>query len=104
MHISSAPESTVGTRIKVTGEVDLQNSDALRQAGETALSEPRCRTLQVDLSAVTFLDSSGVGALVGLRNAALNKGGSLVLVSPQPPVRRVLELTTMDKVFDIHEE
>ncbi len=68
------------------------------------LSEPRCRTLQVDLSAVTFLDSSGVGALVGLRNAALNKGGSLVLVSPQPPVRRVLELTTMDKVFDIHEE
>jgi anti-sigma B factor antagonist len=57
----------------------------------------------LDLAGVTFVDSSGLGALIVARNSAREGGGSLSLVSPPPVVRRLLGSTRLHDVFDIYD-
>jgi anti-anti-sigma factor len=83
----------------VTGELDLAHSEDLREAGEAALT-PFVGTLRVDLSRVTFIDSTGLSVLVAILNAA-ESTHTFILENPQPRVRRVLELTGLNKVFAI---
>ena len=59
---------------------------------------------RVDLSAVTFLDSTGLGALSALRNVCLPRGGSVVLVAAQPAVIKVLQIVGFDAVFTLEQE
>jgi anti-sigma B factor antagonist len=87
--------------VSVAGEVDLSTSPPLRDALERAVSLGP--NVVVDLSEVTFLDSTGLGDLVRARESALSKGGQLHLVLTQPRIRRVLEITGLDTVFAIHE-
>jgi anti-sigma B factor antagonist len=86
--------------VSVTGEVDLSTSAPLREALDQAVAEGP--NVVVDLSGVTFLDSTGLGDLVRARESALSRGGELHLVLTQPRIRRVLEITGLDAVFDIH--
>lgn len=91
------------TRISVDDDIDVAGESALREAGREALSDPRCRQLELDLSAVTFIDSTGIGVLVELRNAALEKQIPLTL-TPSSRVAEVLRLTALDEVFATREE
>src|SRR5688500_664492 len=57
----------------------------------------------IDLTHVTFVDSSGLGALIVARNSAREGSGSMSLVSPPPMVRRLLGSTQLTDVFPIHD-
>jgi anti-sigma B factor antagonist len=83
----------------VTGEVDLANADELREAGEAALT-PLAGTLRIDLSGVTFMDSTGLAALIAVRNKA-EPGHVFILEQPTRRVRRILEITGLHEVFTI---
>lgn len=100
MRITTTTDEGV-TYLRVSGDVDLATADELHAAGEQALSE-LCSTLRIDLSDVTFLDSTGLGALIRIRNAAEPR--PVILESPRPNVMRVLEVTAMDQVFTIEPE
>ena len=79
----------------VTGGVDIFTVALLREClFELADSG---RTLIVDLNRVTFIDSAGLGALVGTARRAAENGGSLYAVCAQPQPRRLLWLTGVDK-------
>lgn len=81
---------------RIDAAIAIQFKDALRVAvGETA---PR---VVLDLAAVKFLDSSGLGALVAARKLA-GPGRSFELAGLQESVARVFRLTRMDTVFAIH--
>jgi anti-anti-sigma factor len=57
----------------------------------------------VDLCQLTFIDSSGLGAIHAARQAAIENGGNLVICRPSPMVYRVLEITGLDTwVTDWH--
>lgn len=56
----------------------------------------------LDLSGVTKIDSAGIGKLVLLQNRAQDKNVSLKCASPNPVVRRLLDLTNVDSVLDVH--
>ena len=58
----------------------------------------------VDLSGVMFLDSAGVGVLVGLFKHARGLGGSARFCGLTPGVRAVLELIQLDRIFEIHDD
>jgi anti-sigma B factor antagonist len=83
------------------GEIDVHTSpglsDALRAAD--ALSD----RLVLDLTAVTFLDSTGLSAMVAALNRGKERGGSMSLVGPSGVVRRVLAITELDQVFTIYD-
>jgi anti-sigma B factor antagonist len=83
----------------VTGDVDISTVAQLREClFELA---DRGGTLIVDLNRVTFIDSSGLGALVGAARRAAAHGDSLHAVCARPPTRRLLWLTGVDRLIPL---
>lgn len=91
------------TLIIARGEVDLYASPALRETLLKAIPKAE-GALGIDLSQVEYMDSSGVATLVeGLKSASAAKLDFL-LVTPSPPVLKVLQLARLDSVFTIVEQ
>ena len=82
------------------GEIDLESSPAARKTLLKCFENNR--NVIVDLSAVTYIDSSGVASLVEALQAAKKNGTLLSLAAVSEPTRRVLELARLDKVFSIY--
>lgn len=93
LHIDKSRPSPAEARVAVVGEVDLATAPALRDTLLRALQERDPAVLEVDLTGITFLDCTGVGALVAVRNTAVHNGCRLRVTNPQPIVRLVLKLT-----------
>jgi anti-anti-sigma factor len=89
------------SRVSVAGDIDLATAATLAATGVGLVREHRPRTLHLDLSRVSFIDSTGIGALVEIKNAADGDGVRLVVADPSPRVVEVLELTGMTDVFTI---
>lgn len=89
--------------VQVTGEIDLSNArDLLDEIGDAVRSA--ATTITVDLSAVTFLDSSGIAMLFQLRQRIAHSRQELRLVVPTAsPIRRVLELTGVPRVIAVQD-
>jgi anti-sigma B factor antagonist len=62
---------------------------------------PEHQCLEVDLASTTFVDSSGLGALISLHKTMTARGGSVQLLRPRQPVLQLLELTRMHRLFEI---
>jgi anti-sigma B factor antagonist len=87
----------------LSGTLDAAASPEVRTKLE-ALVEAGRKRLVVDLSGVRFVDSSGFFALVSSYKAARAAGGDVVLLGLPPPVRSVIELTRLHRVFEIFED
>lgn len=86
--------------VALTGDVDLQTSPQVRQKLLESLE--RHKRIVVDLSAVNYIDSSGVASLVEAFQVSRKKGSSFALASVSTSAMRVLSLARLDKVFTIH--
>lgn len=82
----------------VSGELDIATVDQLATEARTAL-DSATSVLVLDFSGVTFVDSTGLGALVRIRNEAERHGKRVDLVGVRREVRRVLELTGLSELF-----
>ncbi|HPN78428.1 MAG: STAS domain-containing protein [Dokdonella sp.] len=87
------------TLIRLSGEVDLSWSQQVRDAVLGALA--RSRRVGVVLSEVSYIDSSGIAALVEGFQSARTNGSGFALVAVSDAVRAVLELARLDRVFPI---
>lgn len=85
--------------LMVTGEVDVYSADDVAALGMLSLTEPRVTELIVDLAGVTFIDSTGLGALVRIRNIALEVNKEVTFRDPSPRVQKLFKLTGLDSVF-----
>ncbi len=85
------------TLVVLSGELDIYTVSTFRTDLETV--DPAASSLVLDLSDVTLLDSSGLGALVSLLNRARAGDGQLGLICPQRRIRRVFEITGLRKAF-----
>ena len=89
-----------GGVITLSGELDAFDAPELRRAFETVLeSEPRLVVL--DLTGVTFLDSTVLGAIVGLLRRVREAGGELRTVLPETTARRIFEITNLVAALDV---
>jgi anti-sigma B factor antagonist len=86
--------------VALVGELDLANSPLVRTELLATLALG-CEHLTVDLGALRFLDSSGMGVLVVVRKRALEQDGSLQLVHVPPAVRMVLDRCGLAELFDL---
>jgi anti-sigma B factor antagonist len=86
--------------VRVIGEVTADSSAELRQF-ITDLSQNRPKEIVLELSELTFIDTSGLGVLVGLRAHARKYGMTLSLANPTPRVMQVLRVTQLSKVFGL---
>ena len=87
--------------VKLAGELDLYNAHAVRQELERQTSREPQR-LVIDLSRLTFIDSTGLGVLIEARSRMKNRS-AFVLAAPGLEARRALEISGLDRHLGIHD-
>ncbi len=88
--------------LRVAGELDVVGAPELRQAVVSATAEGS-RLVALDLSELDFLDSFGIGVIVGALKRLRQRGGDLAVVCPIPRIRRVFEICDLDKIIALHD-
>lgn len=88
--------------LAVSGEVDVATVPRLREQLHGLVAQGSNRII-VNLDAVDFLDSTGLGVLVGALKRVRSNDGDLFLVCTQPRIRKVFEVTGLTKVFQLFE-
>lgn len=87
--------------IVLSGEVDVHTAPRLKQQ-MVSLLEDGVTSLIVDLGGVDYLDSTALGVLIGGLKRIRERKGDMVLVCPGARVRRVFEITGLDRIFGIY--
>jgi len=95
---SSGSGSTV---LDLVGELDLASAPAMGEAGMAALGDPGCSTLVLDVEKLTFVDSTGIGSWVELRNHAQQHNQRLVLRGVSENLERILTIAGLAALFDL---
>jgi anti-sigma B factor antagonist len=89
-------------RLTLTGEIDMANAQDSLALAQALIAE--CQTeacITIDLSGVTFMGSTGLAMLVGIRKAATDAGMELRLAGTPPRVRQLLEITALADDFGV---
>lgn len=89
--ISSSDQS-----VTASGEIDAHTAPTLAKAIDAAGTD-----VTLDLSGVEFVDSSGLRVLIDAHQRLGDAGGSLTLVAPSEPVRRLLEISGVDGYLNV---
>jgi anti-sigma B factor antagonist len=89
------------TVVTVHGEIDVATSPTLRERLIDLVNGGATR-LVLDLEAVDFLDSTGLGTIVSLLKRVRTHGGDLRLVCTEARIRRLFEITGLDKAVPLH--
>ena len=84
--------------LELTGRLDLLSAGEVKQQLTSTVAAGRTKVV-VDLHGVTFVDSSGLGALISGLKAARLAGGDLRIARPGEQARVILSLTTLDRVM-----
>ena len=87
--------------IHVRGEIDHHTAASIRQGIDATLFEKRPKTLILDLSAVSFMDSSGLGLIMGRYSVMKELGGEMAVWNPSPETRAILTLAGMERLVKI---
>ncbi len=88
--------------VLVGGEVDLETASQLGDHALEAIDDASPH-IALELSGVTFMDSTGLKVLLAVKNRAELAGGSLALLGTTRTVRRILELTGLEQTFTLHD-
>jgi len=88
--------------VSVAGEVDLATAPELKEALAEVIGAG-ARWLLVDLSNATFIDSTTLGVLMGAVKRIRPAGGELVIACHDANIRKIFEITLLDRVFQIFE-
>jgi len=100
----SAIEERAGVWIvTLRGEIDAYSAPSLRDDLRSLVEDRGALVVVIDLAAVTFLDSSGLGAIVGTLRRLRERGGRLAIVQPESAASRIFEHTGLDAVLDLHD-
>ena len=87
--------------IDLEGEVDVYTAPQLKQQIITLLDAGVKRVI-VNLTAVDYLDSTALGVLIGGLKRLRERDGTLDLICPNQRIKRIFEITGLDKIFDIY--
>jgi anti-sigma B factor antagonist len=87
--------------VMVEGEIDYTNSDELAGAIRNVLARYDPAAIRVDLSVATFIDSTGLGALIAAYRASADARCSFTVTSPTPAFLRILTITGLSDLFGV---
>lgn len=87
--------------VKLIGEIDHHSAIRVRSDIDSLIFEARPQKVALDLSNISFMDSSGLGLIMGRYTLIKELGGSLVLQSPSAAVMKILSLAGMERIVKI---
>ncbi|MDH5721027.1 MAG: STAS domain-containing protein [Spirochaetia bacterium] len=88
--------------IDIEGEIDLYNAPEVKETIKKLIDDKKLKII-VNLSKVSYIDSSGIGALISAVTALKKEQGYLKLVNVYASVKKVFELTKLTSFFDIYD-
>ncbi|MGZ7443931.1 anti-sigma F factor antagonist [Paenibacillus sp. TH7-28] len=89
--------------VRLSGELDHHTSDDVRMRMDEEIGRGNCRNLVLSLKELLFMDSSGIGVILGRYKLIKQKGGKMVVCDVNPPVYRLLEMSGLFKIMPIFE-
>ena len=89
--------------LNVSGRVDAERAPELEQAGRRVLEKEKVKLI-INLTAVAYLSSAGLCALLNLAKLAKARQSRLILCGPTPAVQQILKLSGFDKILPVREE
>ena len=87
--------------VHVGGEIDHHSAVAVRTGIDAEITEKRPSRVMLELSAVDFMDSSGLGLIMGRFALIKQYGGTLAVLDPSPAVLRIIKLAGMERMVSI---
>jgi len=102
-HVSLSDEAVDADTqlLRARGELDLYAAPELKRRLATAIDAGKTRIV-VDLTDAAFMDSTALGVLIGALRRLRVRDGALAIASEQPTILRILEVTGMNQVLDLH--
>lgn len=88
-------------KIKLRGEIDHHSAAAVRVAIDEMIRSKRPCELVIDMSAVDFMDSSGLGLIMGRYNTMKEIGGSVTVADPTPATEKIMNLAGLERIIKI---
>jgi len=96
-------QSQGGVILDLSGDIDLAHSPMMRKTLLGEIKEKRTPKLFLNLKNVRYIDSSGIASRVEGLKASRDSGARMILYGLNPSVREVLELSRLQKIFEIYE-
>lgn len=87
--------------VRIRGEIDHHTAVTVRNGIDAAIFERRPRRLIMDMSGVTFMDSSGLGLIMGRYTVMKELGGDVVVYNPGSEIQRILNLAGLERVVRV---
>lgn len=88
----------------VTGEIDHHSAREIREAIDQNLERSLPKMLVLDFRDVTFMDSSGIGLIMGRYKLLKSMGGEIIIKNANERIQRVMKLAGVDKLAEIEED
>lgn len=85
--------------VRLAGELDHHEANYLRDEWQQMLYKHAVKHMVLNLEAVTFMDSSGLGVILGRYKEVLQLGGEMIVCSISPPIARLFEMSGLFKII-----
>ncbi|TVY04514.1 anti-sigma F factor antagonist [Cohnella terricola] len=89
--------------VRLRGELDHHTADIVRFKMEDAILRGRCDHIVLSLRDLQFMDSSGLGVVLGRYKLIKSRGGKMVVCDTQPGVKRLFELSGLFKILPFYD-
>lgn len=88
-------------RVALEGEIDHHSAVATRGEIDRMIYENRPKRLELELSRIGFMDSSGLGLVMGRYALVRDLGGEMAVINPSPAIMRIFKLAGMDRLIRV---
>lgn len=99
MTLLSQKETDQALILGLSGEIIMDMVPDMKAEIERATAGSSHPALILDLGEVTFMDSSGIGFLIGLRRSCEERGKTMSLTNPSPPIKKLLDMLRLSDYF-----
>lgn len=87
--------------LKIIGDIDHHSAKSVREYADLLIFEKKPLLILLDLSSVEFMDSSGLGLILGRYTIAQDLGAEFKIIKPAPSVSKILELAGIERLMKI---
>lgn len=89
--------------VKLTGEIDHHNSDTCRQEIDKEINSRPVKNIIFDFKDLEFMDSSGIGMLLGRYKIITGLNGKMMIASPKNQIEKIISVSGINKIIDVYE-
>ncbi|MEL7661351.1 MULTISPECIES: STAS domain-containing protein [Acetobacterium] len=86
--------------VSIKGEIDIYSIEKFREIIEEKI-RTQAPEIILDCSELSYMDSTGMGVLIELRNKTKEMGQKIIMINPRPNIKKLLSLTGVDKIIEI---